>query len=221
MEFLLREAEVKDHLTRVLVLVAFAVVTIASLAFGTGVALAQDANGTPGAVTPDPAACTVDGRPFAELTAIFESATPAAGETAAGSVTLPLGTPADAETTNAVTATLHEAVSCLNAGDFGRFLALLTPNAIVSQFSWIGEEIAQGNLTEGTFGPQAVPADQLQTVLAIGGVMNLADGRVAAIMVIIDPQAGEASPEALHLILVRDGDRLLIDEVTDFQHEEE
>ena len=211
----------KGPRTLVPVLIMLAIASTGTLALGGGGARAQRANATPVAVTPDPAGCTGEPRSFTEIVALFDSATPIAEVMITDTVTLPIGTSADADAVNAVTATLHSAVGCLNAGDFGRFFSLLTPNAILTQFYWVGEEIAQGNLTEDTLIPRPLPANLQQTVLAIGGVTELPDGRYAAIMVLIDPESGAASPTALHLILVRDGDRLLIDKVTEFQREEE
>ena len=67
---------------------------------------------------------------------------------------------------------------------------------------------------------QATPQDPPQTVVAIGGVTVLTDGRFTAVLVLNDPQAGTVAPTAMHLVFIQDGARLLIDEVADFQRSE-
>ena len=210
------EVELNGHRSQFLVLMMLAIGLMTSLAISGETARAQP-SATPGAVSPDPAACTVDPLTFDDISAIFASATPAAEATPTDTITVSVGSPADTDAYSAVAATLHMAVACLDGGDIARFLALLTPHAAVTTFPWIGSEIARGNLNADSLVPQPVPADMQQTVLAIGGVNVLEDGRYAAVMIILDPQSGDPSPQALHFVLVKDGDRLLIDEVAEFE----
>ena len=93
-------------------------------------ARAQEAVPGTEAVTPDPALCQVSPRTIDGLKALFIGATPAA-EQPATEVTVPIGHPADAATAAGVVRTVEEAVACLNAGDFLRFLALMTDDAVL------------------------------------------------------------------------------------------
>ena len=191
-------------------LIAGAVAIVAALSINSGLGSAQTSGATPGT-----APCTIEARTFQELVTMFAEATPAATVDRSGTVTVPIGQPAGEDAVEAVTATMEQAVACLNAGDFGRFLALLTPRAITTAFAWLGEELDAGGFTESLLLAPA-PPDQPQSLIAIGDVTILADGRYTAVVIISDPTAETVSPTAMHLVLVQAGERLLIDEVAEF-----
>jgi hypothetical protein len=193
------------------------------LALTIGIVIAQFA-GWPGAmagvagigpVTPDPALCRVEPRTIEELRALYAAATPVA-ETAATARAVPVGHPADPATAAQVVTTVHEAFACLNVGDFLRFVALLTDDALVTSFPWIGEELAGDRVPPEVEAPVAVPVDQRQTLLAVAGISRLGDGRVGAFITFLDPASDATGADALYLIFVLQGDRWRIDAVIDF-----
>ena len=170
------------------------------------------AQGIPAAVTPDPAGCQVEGRSFDEIVALFAGvATPEAERPA--EVTIPVGSAADAATVDGVTATVHELVACFNAGDFGRALALFTPAAIPVTFPWLGPELTDSEELRGSFeAPQPLDQEEWQTILVVSAVSRLPDGRVGALIVIVDPISERDAPDAIYLIFARPEDRWQVDE---------
>ena len=198
----------------------FTVVLIAALfLFGNPALTAarQDAAAI-GPVTPAPADCIVDARTADSVIAIFAAATPVADPAASPDVTIPLGDPAETAVVTEITSLIHQAFACLNAGDYLRFLNLLTDQAVVTNFSWVGEMIVNGELPSELTEPVAMNPDSQQTILGIGAVTQVADGSITAVVVFIDPSAEEAV-SALHLTLLQDGDRWLIDRAIDFHND--
>ncbi len=168
-------------------------------------------------VVPDPAECTVAPRSFDDITTLFASATPVAEPVTPAMVEIPTGSPADLAAVAGVTATIHEAFACLNGNDILRFFSLLTDQAIITNFSWVGEMIASGEFPAEMLTPEAQPAEYQQTVIAIASINRLTlDGRVGAMVTSIDPSSESLEPQAMFLILTLIGDRWLIDEVVEF-----
>jgi hypothetical protein len=181
--------------------------------------LAQDAPSQIGPITPPAAACTVEPRTAGELMALFAGATPTAPMPDASTATIAIGSPADAASAQEVTARIYQAFACLNAGDFGRFFALLTDHAIVTIFPWVAEMVATEESAAQTLVPNPAPAELWQTILGIGSIAQLPDGSVSAVVVELDPNAGE-QPVALMLYAVEDEGVWLIDNAIDFDESE-
>jgi hypothetical protein len=128
--------------------------------------------------------------------------------------TRPEGTAADPTTVAGVTETIQQLVACVNAGDFMRFLALYSNDALRRYAEELG-------LPLDPDAPLLTPAptqnDQI-ALAAIEDIIVLADGRVSALARISEQEydgTGEGEL-ALHLILVNDpsqGERWLIDEL--------
>lgn len=104
-----------------IMLVAIGTASVAG-AFGSarGV-VAQDAASAWGVVVPNPALCQVEPRTFDEFMAVFANATPSAEPVAEAYLQAPTGAIGSAALTEEITAALHEAFACLNAGDWLRF----------------------------------------------------------------------------------------------------
>ncbi len=201
-------------------------VALVSLALGSpGVALAQEA--TPGTaadqfpLTPDPAECQVEPRDMEEFVGIAAEATPTGGMTGTGTVEVPVGELADAETVAAVTAVTREIYACFNAGDFRRAFSLLTDDAVrgFAEVDPIPEEELRGFLGAT---PEAVPAESRGSILAITDVVLLADGRVGALVASVDPTQPEEGLTTVHLTFVEEVGRWLVDDFVEFHtHPEE
>lgn len=177
--------------------------------------LAQGAPSQIGPVTPPASACTVEPRTAEELVALFAGATPADPMPDASTATITFGTPADAASAQQVTTLIYQAIACLNAGDFGRFFALMTDHAIVTIFSWIAEELATEESATQAMVPNPPPAEYLVTILGIGSISQLPDGSFSAVLVQLDPNAGE-QPSALILNAVEQDGVWRIDNAIDF-----
>jgi hypothetical protein len=184
---------------------------------------AQDATPAAGAmpfpITPDPAGCQVEPRSADELLALWytpegspvPAATPTWGAQTT-SLTLTVGPPADEGTAAEVTRTVSEVFNCFAAGDFPRATALFTEDLIRSFGGEPGTTAEDARaFLEAT--PIADPEGQPgETIVAITDVMDLGDGRVGAFVV-----TGSAEQlDTVYLILEREGDRLLADELYEF-----
>ena len=180
----------------------------------TGV-FAQEATPSPVTfpVTPDPALCRVAPRPIADFTRFLgasgtpaaESATPAPSSPT--TFVPPQGEPADPTTTAAVAATAVEIFACFNAGDFLRATALWTDAFLAQVFlnpPPTEQEIASIAATPVPRSPEE--ADQ---ILALREVVVLPDGRVGSFLDLQFPEGRETQ----YGILVREGDRYLLDDV--------
>lgn len=159
---------------------------------------AQDAPATP-AGTPaglGAADCTVDPIDPATYGAAAVSATPQA-ETP----DLSAAEPVDDATAFAVFDTIVQSIACTNAGDLARLLAVIDPSYAQTILgvpadqvqAAIDAAVASASEDGGTATPlvddnvqTAVPA----TLLGIGDIVTLPDGRVAATVQIDDPQVG-------------------------------
>ncbi len=190
------------------------VVALCSLAFaGPAVTLAQEATAAAGTfpVTPDPAECQVQPRSVEEFLAISAGATPIAAAPVAAAAEVPLGDAADAETVAGVHATAR-AVACFNSGDFPRAFSLLSADAL-------RQIAAEGPMPEWAVRaflfatPEAVPAEQRTTLLAVTDVMAMGDGRVGAFLAVTDPPS---VPDTIYVIFIQEGDRWLIDDTLEF-----
>lgn len=177
---------------------------------------AQDAPSQVGPIVPQASTCTVEPRTADELIALFASASPTDPVAMATTATIELGEPADAVSAQHVTETIHQAFACLNAGDYGRFLALISERTVVTHFPWVAEMLADEASAAEVMTPHPPEAAYQQTILGIGSIAQLADGRYSAVVVGIDPGGGD-DPFALYLILTERDGGWMIDEVVDFE----
>lgn len=183
-------------------------------------------------VTPLPADCRVEPRPLDFFAADADDllATPAASFSEP--VTTPVaylpvrGAPADSETVNRVTAVLVQAMACLNAGDFLRYSSLLTDEAAHDTVRYgmarniqyvrsfraeqeLGDFSTDALLAEFAGELRPTPEDQWAAVTAVHQVSLLADGRVAAVVLLSNPGLGDGS---LVMVFERERGRFLIAE---------
>src|SRR5688500_4779671 len=176
---------------------------------------AQDATPPSGSI-PEPAECQVEPRPTEDLMALWAGfATPEAGDAVASPdagtpfTGLPAGEPADAETIDAVTATVREVFACFNAGDFVRSFSLYTDNLVQS----FGPELGMSAEDARTFleGETAtpVPEDQRIVLISVTNVVVMDDGRVGAIVVSNDPTVEPEGAETALVSFVEENGRWL------------
>ena len=196
-------------------LMALAFSALLTLSVGKSTA-AQETTGLP--VTPDPAECTAEPVTIDELLALTGATpipgTPNAGmeETAAtpAAFALPEGEPADEETVAAVTATLREALACLNTGNF------LTAFAFFSE-DFQRRDLEEFPITEADVAffeatPQALPAEWHASLLAVREARVLEDGRVGALVETIFPDEAPGA-QVDFIIFVEEDGRWLLDEI--------
>ena len=168
---------------------------------------------------PQAASCTVEPRTVDELNALFATASPVDPVGMGMSATVIIGEPADPVSAQHVTTTIHQVIACLNAGDYGRFFAMMTDRAVVTNFPWVAEMLADEASAAEVMTPVAPEEAYQQTILGIGSIAQLPDGRYSAVVVGIDPSGGDA-PFALYLILTDSDGTWLIDEALEFDSEE-
>jgi hypothetical protein len=159
---------------------------------------------------PDPSECQVEPRSDESLTVLF--ATPAAIDATAVATpatpapvdALPEGEPAGPEALFGINQTLREMVSCLNAGDPRRALALFTDDVTPETLVVLGLS-DRGIPVAGT--PTPLPADQQLPFLSIRDPRILEDGRVGAIV------SDDTRPDEAYFIIFEEVEgRWLIDE---------
>jgi hypothetical protein len=134
---------------------------------------------------------------------------------------LPAGEPASAEAVEATSATLWEAVACLNGGEVGRFMAFLSPAGVrafyLGIFTMFGGEPAtptaqdiaemRANLeTSLAASPTPVAEAEQARIDRIRDVRVLPDGRI---LLLIDGTLGVDA--VLYMVFSAAGDRMLID----------
>jgi hypothetical protein len=171
-----------------------------------------------GLIVPDPSECTVAPRPvsfFEELIATPPALPPDADQRFSKpseeqrSWTLPAGEPADAATVAAVTATLHEALACLNANDILRFSALFSDEMV--RILAATDPIPPEALPFLAASPVPSPPAQRLGYLGVHDVRVLPDGRVAGLADDYDPTEPPFGLGTDFAIFVKVGDRWLID----------
>ena len=189
-------------------------VTLGLVGSSSGV-LAWQTGTIPGAVTPPAADCIVEPRTPDSLIAIFADATPVADSAPETNATIPLGVTANEATSAEITATIHQAFACQNAGDFARFFALLTDHAILTIFPWIGPMLLDDESAAEMLAVVPPGDDFQQTILGIGAISDVGDGRFTAVVVFADPNASEPV-SALHLTFFNIDGVWLIDGAIDF-----
>ena len=180
-------------------------------------ALRVSAQESPAPVSPDPAACTIEPRSLPSIAALWDGKPVPDSLPARAEVTIPIGSELDAVTRAAVTTTIHGIFACLNGPDMGRAFAYLTDDALVSNFGWAVQAIAQGESWVMNTRDQ-MPPEMRMTILALGPIMRLPDGRVGALVTFHDPNSDpETKIAALYLVLSLQGPIWQIDEVYPIQ----
>lgn len=123
----------------------------------------------------------------------------------------PDGTPADGETLTGVTETVQQLVACVNAGDFLAFLALFSTDALHRYAVDLDLPL---DPSDERLTPVPEAAASLSSA-SISDAIVLADGRVSILVHIQLPSDTDTaeSPFDLQLILIKQDDRWLIDEL--------
>lgn len=155
--------------------------------------------------------CDVPPRTPEFLLALAETASPPAASPASSS------TPAMAasasllpeEATEGITLTMEQITACLNEGDFARFTALFTD--AYWQRGSNDVEAAQVLADVVSTPPAPLPVEKRVDLVAIRDMRSLADGRVAAVVVLNDGH--DAEPDLDLVVFERVGEVWLIDEV--------
>jgi len=187
---------------------------------------AQEA--TPAVGPTDPAACTVARRSADEVAAQVAAATPEPvadgpfelpggdleplGTPVPVGFAPPVGEPVDAATEAAVAEVARQYVACANADDVLALAALVSDRFLQRSFA----APPAGGAAAGVFvaTPQPRPAVARTTLLAVRDVWRLPDGRVGALVDLIDPtdKRARGGPSTDYLTLVEEDGRWLIDE---------
>jgi hypothetical protein len=161
--------------------------------------------------TPTAGDCTVAPRTPAAIAEIVGEVAAAAATPfpSPAPYTPPAGTPADANSVAGVTETARQLVACVNGGDFLRFLALFSNDAL-RRYAVDLELPLKSD--DDRLTPEPSTGEQL-VLAAVEDVLVLPDGRVNALVRIADA-TDPAGGFELQLALVRVDDRWLIDELT-------
>ena len=198
----------------------FLVSVVACLVLSTHLASAQDATPEIDLATPALVDCTVEPRSAEEIealqssaaedaTAEVELATPNTDAATPTPFVAPEGTPVtEGETASAIGEVVTQFYACQNADDPLRMFALMTDPFVV-------RTIEEGSIdpaefaNQGTPGVETVSSDQV--TIAINGIIEIEPEVYGVNVVGVRGASGEEFTD--YLIVVRDGDRYLIDEV--------
>ena len=113
--------------------------------------------------TTDPAACVVEPLTPDDVLMVLAAA-PATPAVATPGPVSAQGTPADAETAGAVTATLLQVFACANAGDPLRFASLYTDQFLRDFFGGVPQADLEAFLA---MAPQPLPAEQQRIIRGV------------------------------------------------------
>jgi hypothetical protein len=168
--------------------------------------------GTPAAypVAPNPSECVIEPVPIEMIVAVLGTPVAEPPASATPSVTH-AGTPADAETSAEVVATLRQVFACANAGDPLRVASHYTHDFLRDFFGGVPHEVLLGFLAAT---PQPLSDDQKRIILDIGEVQLLPDGR-AGVVIILDEPDDPRTEEPDFAILQRVQGRWLVDEINE------
>jgi hypothetical protein len=173
-----------------------------------GSAEAQTATPAVYPMAPDPGECVIEPAPVEEIAAILATpvAEPADNPTP---FVLPAGEPADAETSAAVVATLHQVFACANAGDPLRVASLFSDDFVRTFFGGVP---LQDLLDFLAVPPQPLPEDQKRIIVRFGEVRHLPDGRAGVVIVLDEPDDPRTEEPDLAILERLEG-RWLVDEL--------
>jgi hypothetical protein len=169
-------------------------------------------------VVPDPAECTVDAPTIDDVLAQV-GATPVAELPAEEAITMPAafslpeGEPADAETVDAVTATVREALACINTGNWLSVFAFFSDD--YSRRFGEANPISEAEVEMLRTPVPEMPAEARATLQAVREVRVLEDGRVAALVETIYPGESPPGGEVDFFVFVEEDGRWLIDDMVE------
>lgn len=174
-------------------------------------------------LVPDPALCTNEPRDPDELLNLWFPAegSPVADDAMMGEmpteVTIPVGSPADEATADAVTTTVYGLFSCFAAGDFARALAYFTDDLALLYGPGPDESREDAAMfLQAT--PMAEEGADPGVILAVTDVMMLDDGRVGAFVV---DSSAEGTFTVYAIFEEQEDGTYLVDEVIYFDFSEE
>lgn len=181
----------------------------------TGAVAAQDEDSSDSLLGPrliTPEECQVGPLPVDEVAATLSSTE------AINPVTfqVPLGEPADTQTTDAVVDEVRSVIACLNAGDYLRGAALATDNGARVLFSGLAANGPEALNERLAAEPTARPEQAYVRLITITDVSVLEDGNVAAFVVINEPTRPPRGQETLLFTFSQDNDQLLLDNLIGF-----
>ena len=170
--------------------------------------VAQTATPAAYPVAPDPRECVTEPAPIEEIAVIL--GTPVAEPIDSATPFVPPATsPADAETSADVVATLRQLFACTSAGDALRVASFYTDDFIRDFF---GDVPRQDLLDFLTTPPRPLPDDQKRIIVRLGGVQLLPDGR-AGVVIVLDEPDDPRTEEPDFAILEHAEGRWLVDEL--------
>ena len=161
-------------------------------------------------ITPDPTECTTTPRSAEEFAVVVAESDPGAADSLTVAMVtpgleIPAGQPADEVTTAAIVATYREMTACINAGN------LLAVYALWSD--WALRQIQVEPIAGGA--PTPIPEGEREA-FRVTQIRALPDGRVVAVW----EERGPGIAQAAVQILIRDGERYLVDETVDLASSE-
>ena len=153
-----------------------------------------------------PQACTTTPLSIATIESLV-------GSTPAPRITEFVSASIDGPTLDAITATTQQLLACTNAMDTLARLGLFSPAYLAAEF---GAGLPAGFVAATSADPTPQPETAWLTLGAIDNLEVLADGRIAATVVVNDPagQLGGENVQSARLVFVQQGDQWLIDEMT-------
>jgi hypothetical protein len=196
-----------------------ALLLVALLAAHSQIASAQDATAEVDLATPAPADCTVAPRSVDEIEALVGSGdnatvevaleTPNAGAATPTPFDAPAGTPvAEGDTATAITDIVTQFYACRNANDTLRLFALMTDDFVV-------RTIDSGAIDPAAFANIGTPSTEVvaseHVTIAVNGIIEVEPDIYGVNVVGVAGDSGEEFTD--YLIVIRGGDRYLIDDV--------
>ncbi|HET8523443.1 MAG TPA: hypothetical protein VFL82_09425 [Thermomicrobiales bacterium] len=214
-----RGATMRLAVLAAVVLVAIGIL-IAAIGPGIGGDSSPTATAIPTAATigdlPLPKDCQVAPRALESL--IVVNGTPVGGLSTPGAsptvIPATTGSPADPATITAIKATYREAISCLNAGQFARTVALYSDDYArrlilnAAGTTNVNPQVIAAILAT----PAPLSPTQWTTIRAMGNIQQLSDGRVSAVIVTQKMQS-TTGPEPRVVIFIQQRGRWVIDDV--------
>jgi hypothetical protein len=161
---------------------------------------------TPMAGIPNPADCRVEARPIEDLVILANSDLPPAPPSTDG------GIAADPTTTEDVTATVHELIACLNAGDQLRAAALLTDDYLARLLAETGWQSSEVMSILAPLLPRL--PERWMHLTSVTDVLVLPDGHTSTEVALFDPERFPLGGTTRHrFVFKKDADRWLVDAV--------
>ncbi len=200
-------------------LVVLSLLVAVCLAVSTQFAAAQDATPEIDLASPTPDECITQPRSAEEIegligstgeaTAQVDLATPNTEGATPTPFVAPEGTPlAEGETATAISEVVTQFYACENANDTLRMFALMTDAFVV-------RTVENGNIDPAALANQGTPSTGVvaseQVTIAVNGILEIESDLYGVNVVGIEGSSGEEFTD--YLIVVRDGDRYLIDDL--------